>query len=80
MAIRVRRGNEADFDVNKMLPGEWAVSLDTKYVRMCFAPGVCLRMATYETFESDMERIESILAEVESIDEAIKYVEEKIEF
>lgn len=74
MAIRVRRGNEADFDVNKMLPGEWAVSLDTKYVRMCFAPGVCLRMATYETFESDMERIESILAEVESIDEAIKAI------
>ena len=78
MAIRVRRGNEADFDVNKMLPGEWAVSLDTRYVRMCFAPGVCLRMATYEGFESDMERVEAILAEVESIEEAIKVIQRDI--
>ena len=78
MAIRVRRGNEADFDVNKMLPGEWAVSLDTRYVRMCFAPGVCLRMATYEGFESDMERVESILTEVESIEEAIKVIQRDI--
>lgn len=77
MAIRVRRGNEADFDANKMLPGEWAVSLDTKYVRMCFAPGVCLRMATYEGFESDMERVEAILEEVETIDEAIKVIYEE---
>ena len=77
MAIRVRRGNEADFDVNKMLPGEWAVSLDTKYVRMCFAPGVCLRMATYEGFESDMERVEAILAEVESIEDAINVIYEE---
>lgn len=74
MAIRVRRGNEADFDVNKMLPGEWAVSLDTRYVRMCFAPGVCLRMATYESFESDMERIEEIFQEVTTIEEAIKKI------
>ena len=78
MAIRVRRGNEADFDVNKMLPGEWAVSLDTRYVRMCFAPGVCLRMATYEGFESDMERVEAILEEVENIEEAIKVIQRDI--
>ena len=78
MAIRVRRGNEADFDESKMLPGEWAVSLDTRYVRMCFAPGVCLRMATYEGFESDMERVEAILAEVESIEEAIKVIQRDI--
>ena len=79
MAIRVRRGNEADFDESKMLPGEWAVSLDTRYVRMCFAPGVCLRMATYEGFESDMERVEAILAEVESIDEAIKAIQKEVQ-
>ena len=53
MAIQNRRGYEADFDPAKMLPGEWAVSLDTKYVRMCFAPGECLRMATYEGFEQN---------------------------
>ena len=77
MAIRVRRGNEADFDVNKMLPGEWAVSLDTRYVRMCFAPGVCLRMATYEGFESDMERVEAILEEVTTIEDAINVIYEE---
>lgn len=79
MAIRVRRGNEADFDANKMLPGEWAVSLDTKYVRMCFAPGVCLRMATYEGFESDMERVEAILTEVESIEEVVRRIRGEVE-
>lgn len=78
MAIQVRRGNEVDFDATKMLPGEWAVSLDTKYVRMCFAPGVCLRMATYEAFEKDMETIKSILAEVRSVDEAVKRIQAEV--
>ena len=62
MAIQVRRGNEADFDANKMLPGEWAVSLDTKYVRMCFAPGIVLRMASYESFEADIAELDSKLS------------------
>lgn len=74
MAIQVRRGNEADFDAEKMLPGEWAVSLDTKYVRMCFSPGVCLRMATYEAFEADMAQIQAILEEAQTIEEAIQRV------
>ncbi len=71
MAIQSRRGNEADFDPAKMLPGEWAVSLDTKYVRMCFAPGICLRMATYESFEADMAEIRRIVSEAKTIQEAI---------
>lgn len=74
MAIQVRRGNEADFDANKMLPGEWAVSLDTKYVRMCFAPGVVLRMATYEGFEADKAQIQAILAECRSIQEVVRRI------
>lgn len=78
MAIQVRRGNEVNFDPNKMLPGEWAVSLDTKYVRMCFSPGVCVRMATYEGFEEDMARIEAILEEAESIEEAIEQIQTEI--
>ena len=48
--IQMRQGNEEDFEPDKMLPGEWAVSLDSKYVRMCFSPGLCIRMATYEGF------------------------------
>lgn len=78
MAIQVRRGNEVDFDPSKMLPGEWAVSLDTKYVRMCFSPGVCLRMATYEAFEADMGQIKAILAEAESIEEAVAKIQTEI--
>ena len=78
MAIQNRRGLEADFDPNKMLPGEWAVSTDKKYVRMCFAAGICLRMATYEAFEADMEQIRVILAEAQNINEAVSRIQNEI--
>ena len=78
MAIQVRRGNEADFDPSNMLPGEWAVSLDTKYVRMCFSSGICLRMATYEAFEADMAEIRNILAEARTIEEAVARIQTEI--
>lgn len=78
MAIQVRRGNEVEFDPAKMLPGEWAVSLDTKYVRMCFAPGECLRMATYEAFEQDMEEIIRILAECRDIKTAVELIRDNV--
>ena len=66
MAIQMRRGLEVDFNPDKMKPGEWAVSLDKKYVRMCFTPGLCFRMATYESFEEDMQEIQNILTSVNS--------------
>lgn len=54
MAIQVRRGLKKDFDPYKMLPGEWAVSIDNQtqnqIVWMCFAAGVVKRMGTYEDF------------------------------
>lgn len=78
MAIRMRRGNEADFDPSKMLPGEWAVSTDTKYVRMCFSPGIVLRMATYEAFESDMAEIRNILSECQSIQTAVEFIQQNV--
>lgn len=59
MAIQVRRGNYADFDPDKMLPGEWAVVLandpvvqDGKSVFICFSAGNVKRMATYEDMVS----------------------------
>jgi hypothetical protein len=79
MAIQTRRGNEVDFDASKMLPGEWAVSLDTKYVRMCFSPGLVYRMATYESFEEDMQQIQQILATCEDIQTAVEAFEELAE-
>ena len=59
MAIQMRKGLKADFDPTKMLPGEWAVSIDSdtsnQIVWMCFAAGVVKRMGTYEDFK-DMIR------------------------
>ena len=48
MAIQVRRGKKKDFDPDKMLPGEWAGTTDTKEVFFTFAPGDTKKMATYE--------------------------------
>lgn len=76
--ILMRRGQEVNFDPNKMMPGEWAVSLDNKYVRMCFQPGVCVRMATYDAFEADMEQIRQILAECQTVEEAVQRIYEDI--
>lgn len=74
----MRRGQEVNFDPNKMTPGEWAVSLDSKYVRMCFSPGVCVRMATYDAFEADMVKIQRILSECEAIEEAVTRINDEI--
>lgn len=65
--IQMRKGLERDFDADQMTAGEWAVSTDAKYVRMCFAPGIVLRMATYEGFEADMEEVQAILKECQDI-------------
>lgn len=74
----MRRGQEVNFDPNKMMPGEWAVSLDSKFVRMCFQPGVCVRMATYDAFEADMVQIQRILAECQTVEEAVQRIYEEI--
>lgn len=58
MAIQMRRGKKADFDPTKMLPGEWAVSIDSdtnnQIVWMCFSAGVVKRMGTYEDFRAQI--------------------------
>ena len=58
MAIQMRKGLKADFDPTKMLPGEWAVSIDSdtsnQIVWMCFAAGVVKRMGTYEDFKEQI--------------------------
>lgn len=66
MAIQMRRGLKADFDPTRMLPGEWAVSIDTdsskQVIWMCFGPGVVKRMGTYEDFSA---QIQSIISEID---------------
>lgn len=77
--MQMRKGLEKDFDPDQMTAGEWAVSTDAKYVRMCFAPGICLRMATYEAFEEDMKEIQTIFATCQDIKEAVERFEELAE-
>lgn len=59
MAIQNRRGLKKDFDPAKMLPGEFAVSIDSEtenqIVWMCFAPGVVKRIGTYEDFKKYLD-------------------------
>lgn len=58
MAIRMRRGLMDDFDPSKMLPGEWAISIDSdtskQIVWMCFQNGIVKRMGTYEDFHDQI--------------------------
>ena len=79
----MRRGNKADFDPSKMLPGEWAVAIDSdtqnQIVWMCFRAGVVKRMGTYEDFKEQIreataeikneykEEFQTILGEIEKL-------------
>ena len=62
MAIQMRKGSKDDFDPTKMLPGEWAVSIDSdtskQMVWMCFRAGVVKRMGTYEDFKEQIRDTE----------------------
>lgn len=48
MAITVRQGPQFQFDINKMLPGEFAVTTDTHKVYVCMAAGVSKELASVE--------------------------------
>lgn len=76
--MQIKRGNEVDFDSEKMLVGEWALSTDKKIVRICVAPNVCIRMATYDAFEADVAKIQGILEEVQTIEEAVTRINTEI--
>ena len=88
MAIQNRRGLKKDFDLTKMLPGEWAVTIDpeteNQMVYMCFSPGVVKRMGTYEDFKNQVDEAtweikEEYLAAVESASsEAITKITEGV--
>jgi len=46
MAIQMRRGNAANYDDDKMLPGEFAVATDNKEVYIAFGAGDSKRLLT----------------------------------
>lgn len=52
MAITVRKGNESQFDINKMLPGEFAVTTDTHKIYVCMAAGVSKELASVEELQN----------------------------
>lgn len=81
MAIQHRRGKKVDFDPQKMLPGEWAVSIDAEtenqIIWMCFRPGVVKRMGTYEDFREQILEITDDIREEfsQTINEIKVYME-----
>lgn len=52
MAITVRKGIEGQFDINKMLPGEFAVTTDTHKVYICMAAGISKELASVEELQN----------------------------
>ncbi len=76
--MQIKRGNEVDFDSEKMLVGEWALSTDKRIVRICVAPNVCIRMATYDAFEVDMAKVEKILEECQTIEDAVELINSQV--
>ena len=88
MAIQVRRGNYADFDPDKMLPGEWATATsgdpnadDGMAVYMCFKAGKVKRMATYDDMKQNIEDATSDVADdvAEQLEENINSIIERKE-
>lgn len=76
--MQVRQGLEENLDVSKLKIGEWALSTDSRYIRICVANGIALRMATYEAFEQDMELIRQILLDCQTIQEAVERIQTEI--
>lgn len=81
MAIQMRHGLKVNFDPQKMLPGEWAVSVDTEtenqIIWMCFRAGVVKRMGTYEDFREQIIEITDEIAEefAQTLNEIKAYME-----
>lgn len=76
--MQVRQGLEENLDVSKLKIGEWALSTDSRYIRICVANGIALRMATYEAFEQDMKLIRQILLDCQTIQEAVERIQTEI--
>lgn len=55
MAITVRKGYESQFDINKMLPGEFAITTDTHKVYVCMAAGVSKELASVEELRNILD-------------------------
>lgn len=55
MAIQNRRGDRIKMDPYKLLPGEFAVPLDTMELFVCFQPGIVKQIATTDDIQYALE-------------------------
>ncbi len=55
MAIQMRRGNDANFDPNKLLAGEFAYVLDKGELYYCYSPGNVKKLMTYNDMQSILD-------------------------
>ena len=55
----MRRGNSADFDPNKLLPGEWAVSQDNEKIYMCYSAGRVMEIGSAAAIVQYIEQAEA---------------------
>ena len=79
MAIRTRRGNNADFDPNKLLSGEPATVLDDGKIKWCISPGNVKTVATVEDMtEAISEANQAIIDELTAGANAVANVVEGV--
>lgn len=73
MAIRMRRGNKADFAPSRMLSGEFGVVVDNKEVYMTFAPGDVKQLMTVEDAEAIIDKaVDDATAEAKGYSDSAK--------
>lgn len=62
--MQMRRGLENDLDISQLRIGEWALSTDKKWVRICYAENKVIKIASQEAMDET-------LAEIQEIEDAI---------
>jgi len=58
--MQMRRGLEEDLDIEQLRVGEWALSTDTKWVRICYAQGKVIKIASQEAMDATLAEIQEI--------------------
>lgn len=72
--IQIRRGNEVDFNASKMLPGEFAVSLDEGITRIAFSPGNVAILAKQSDVDAVDARVDDLELEISGISSDISSI------
>ena len=76
--IQVRRGEEAELDKSKFLPGEFGSATDTKKIFHAFAPNVVKELAFKDDIKVTAENIKTALGYVPADEEDVNELNEKL--